>query len=733
MKTREGKIVLKQVVLSVVAIIAYYGLVYLLIVGMKFTSREYTVVTDIVLVLLDGALAVLFFKLARKFAAIWRYIFVFFALANLMIALSTLFFMLSYSVDGFGRSDVNQFGVSFFYYGVTFFKLLGWICIAIVLLIYSRKKLRFYLPFVPTLVSILFSIGFIILSSYFRVRSEHFTWLMVLRGCGELVYFMVVIFCLPLIENLYLTLLAYGFLLLVVADMLVTGVLSSAVQFKVGFLSSIYPSHTIWLLGKLFVLFAVIDLYREKNENPYGWFFSVDNIRPQIIYWGNSVAMLFLLMLGVPSLIIKEWSRFTQLTFDINITILVPFVGIISLLTKWFNRRFVGDYSIIKEQIYRSENMSSGLRFRKRVLYFSGLRQVSNFLVSYINLLLDKKEAQKKVFQVAMRAAHDIRTPISVLSLLSDAANSGLDKAQQDKHGESLRQVKAVAENILALQQKSSLDDPVANKAVVQSEFVAILLNDLYQKNKSEYADMYIEIDRSAWFALVNIISDIFNDTLTRLFLLSQQFSDRSNQGVICFKATVDGAKFNILVEFLDEKVVQLNAHKECKAGFERLKSFIKSCGDGFDLHLQANHHLSFLITFPMVSPLPSWWVDHINLAKDTCIVIFDDEAYYHAQWSRVLKPIVEKFSRCQLVHCYTENDFVKIVNRGIKNRFFIMDYDIKGSHINGIEYIKQYNLSSCAILVTNYFANQEVREQCSSVGIRMLPKPLIDYVKIDI
>jgi len=79
--------------------------------------------------------------------------------------------------------------------------------------------------------------------------------------------------------------------------------------------------------------------------------------------------------------------------------------------------------------------------------------------------------------------------------------------------------------------------------------------------------------------------------------------------------------------------------------------------------------------------------------------------------------------------------DFVKVGanNHSPLNILFLCDYEFLGSKETGLDVIEDLGLAKHTILVTSRYEEQDVRERCARLKIKLIPKPLAGFVPIEI
>ncbi len=65
------------------------------------------------------------------------------------------------------------------------------------------------------------------------------------------------------------------------------------------------------------------------------------------------------------------------------------------------------------------------------------------------------------------------------------------------------------------------------------------------------------------------------------------------------------------------------------------------------------------------------------------------------------------------------------------KNVLYLCDYDLKNRSKTGVDVIRELSIERKAVLVTSYYYKKDLQNACSAIGLKVLPKDLMDSVPI--
>ncbi len=162
--------------------------------------------------------------------------------------------------------------------------------------------------------------------------------------------------------------------------------------------------------------------------------------------------------------------------------------------------------------------------------------------------------------------------------------------------------------------------------------------------------------------------------------------------------------------------------------GFSYAKKVIEHFGGKIEIESKQNQSTTQIITLPLLTKKPTWFINKIDTSKYTSIVILDDDGGIQEIYKDIFKNNV-------LTHLSKIQDFedflTKQDNNHISRTLFMIDYSIDSIIPTGIDLINKYNLQANAILITNMYLEQRVKDKCVKLDIKLLPKTLLGFLDL--
>lgn len=130
------------------------------------------------------------------------------------------------------------------------------------------------------------------------------------------------------------------------------------------------------------------------------------------------------------------------------------------------------------------------------------------------------------------------------------------------------------------------------------------------------------------------------------------------------------------------------------------------------------------------LAPSPSAWLTHsgrvpvLAFPKNTTqVLLLDDDIGMHTVWEQKLSAAGLKEGPG--LRCFARpGDFIDAVSdQSPEDLFFIMDQDLAGHSVTGLELIASLGLSARAVLATSRFDDPVVQARAAQLGVPILPK----------
>lgn len=354
----------------------------------------------------------------------------------------------------------------------------------------------------------------------------------------------------------------------------------------------------------------------------------------------------------------------------------------------------------------------------------------------------ENQKFQQELSKVAMQVAHDIRSPVTALTMMLDNL-SELSEEKRVLLRSAVTRVQDIANGLLARttpEQKAAQEIKTAvdeNASEVPStEMVASLIDGVLSEKRLQFrtrAEVTLEsnLDETTYGLFCRLQPIEFKRLLSNL--INNAVEAMPTGGKV--EVVVFGTSDTVLVKVKDngrgipEAVLPSLGQK----GF----TFGKSGGSGLGLHhakktvekwggnlnIISNEGFGTVITLGLTRRTPpAWFVPEFRLGAGP-VVILDDDVFIHHIWD-------ERFgNEFGILHFHKIAEFEAYLPRAPRGALFLVDYELLGETLNGLELILHHGLEDRAVLVTSQFENVVAR--CREFSVRVLPKSMARVIPI--
>jgi signal transduction histidine kinase len=330
---------------------------------------------------------------------------------------------------------------------------------------------------------------------------------------------------------------------------------------------------------------------------------------------------------------------------------------------------------------------------------------------------------KKSQIHFSRQIAHDIRSPLEALKLVSESIDS-IDTTTKTILTNSTARIADIANGLLKIgtefeNQKQDvfnlrmlLDEVISNKKFERKVTINFT-------SKSSYSSTFIEgvegdIYRSVSNLLNNAIEAKTNSRPTDVSL-----SDDNRTLTLKITDYGKGMSPELLSQVLQGGVT--TKEKGNGLGLSSSKKVFEDSGATFEVSSKEGEGTTIIITFTQVEA-PGWFIDHISLAKRNVICIDDDISF--------LELYKEKMKNIEVEIQLFENDIaLEKLDENNHTQFFV-DYDL-GASKTGLDIIIDYDICDKATLVTSMYQDKDIQKSCLENGISILPKQIFNQAKV--
>lgn len=374
--------------------------------------------------------------------------------------------------------------------------------------------------------------------------------------------------------------------------------------------------------------------------------------------------------------------------------------------------------------------------------------------------LQKETEVSKSLSSMASQVAHDIRSPLSALNMILGLVPQ-LKEDQRVLIRNSVQRINDIANGLLESSKRRSQQTESVRASVNCKGDEKVFLNALVDSIVSEKRlqlghklDVIIlpEIDmHETCFVWANPVE--LKRVLSNLVNNSVEAIEYKGRITVSLKKGKEGALIKVTDngKGIPEPILRMlragaqgisfgkvGSDSGSGLGVHHAKTTIEGLGGIFEINSQEGLGTCIMISLPRVQA-PEWFLESLQVKSNQLVVALDDDQSIHDIW-------LERFSEESLIkrgirilnlkNGQALRDYVQSISvwqADEKNILFLIDYELAGEDLSGLDLIQELGLLEQSILVTSRHEEIEIQKRCETMGIRMLPKLMAGFVPIAI
>jgi len=401
--------------------------------------------------------------------------------------------------------------------------------------------------------------------------------------------------------------------------------------------------------------------------------------------------------------------------------------------------------------------LSLGMAVRVKLLKEEKVKSEFQAMEAERQLSENKKslESHLAVSTLASQVAHDIRSPLAALEIVSgdiaqlpedkrilvraavgrirDIANNLLDRQRAQAKGTGNSLSPSVVSETASPRLLSSLIDPVVSEKRLQFRSLSRIEIEL-RLDAPSYgifaAVQPVEFKRLV-SNLVNNAVEAFGDSAGAV---SVSLSAHDGRALVIVQDNGKGIPPEVLAK-LGQRSETHGKAGGSGLGLYHARSSAESWGGSLELASEVGKGTTATLSLPL-APAPTWFVPELSLAPGKAVVILDDDESIHQVWQGRLDALKAGAHGVQVVHVSTPAEmrgWVKNEAVAACDALYLFDYELLGQRETGLALTEELGLGERVVLVTSRYEEPEVLEACRRLKVRLIPKGLAGFVPIRI
>ncbi len=359
-----------------------------------------------------------------------------------------------------------------------------------------------------------------------------------------------------------------------------------------------------------------------------------------------------------------------------------------------------------------------------------------------------RNQSMYALAELGARIAHDIRSPLNTIDSITDTVE-GLAPKTKSLLERAIKRIRDIANEVGDCNRSlSNLAIPQSATAVFESRPETVLLFPIIEEVVLEKQVQYggrgftIEDTYSLESRFASASIDVLELKRTVSNLIDNAVESLDGKGRVQIFLRADHEIIQVLVEDNGRGIPSNIIDRVGERGFTKGKQNGSGLGVFYARQAVASWSGSLSIrssaagtTVEISLPRAQtpWIKTDLVLGGRSTLIGLDDDPTIHAVVQARLSEIDLPYE-FDTEHFFEPDEFYNW-HRGIRNpdRDFILlsDQNMQKDGPCGLDVIENLKISEHSVLVTSAFNDRDVIERCKSLGVSLLPKPLLPYVPI--
>lgn len=350
-------------------------------------------------------------------------------------------------------------------------------------------------------------------------------------------------------------------------------------------------------------------------------------------------------------------------------------------------------------------------------------------------------EKQAVMSTVASQVSHDIKSPLSALTMIAGSLD-GLTEESRLLIRNAVQRISDIA-NDLASRSKEVASSLVVKAPVPEAGekvLLSVLVEQILSEKRIQHHDKpglviqsdlknstaFVSIDRTE---LLRLLSNLINNAIEALpnnkGSVTVAIREFRNTVQLSIKDDGRGIPDELLAKLGTENIT--HGKQGSGLGFVHAKRTLEASGASISILSREKLGTIVEIKFEKAEA-PSWFAQSLNIRSDGLIFGLDDDPSIHNIWTQRFSSKIESFTEGIKFAQAIENLSAEIRTKSL----YLIDYELLGQNINGLDIIENLGIQNNAVLVTSRYEDRIIREKCEYLKVKLLPKDFAGFVALN-
>lgn len=377
----------------------------------------------------------------------------------------------------------------------------------------------------------------------------------------------------------------------------------------------------------------------------------------------------------------------------------------------------------------------------------------------------EEKKAASVLIDVSLQVSHDIRSPLAALNSMLTQLEQ-IPEAQRVLMRSAVQRMNDIANQLLEKGKKIEKQVEVRedvyvfadSETMLSTQLLSPLIDSILSEKRLQFREKQgVNIDSDlnlgyGLFARVDVtqlkrtISNLLNNSVEALKdgIGYVKLTLESSPATVCVIITDDGVGIpKQVLEKLGQFRVSYgkeNSDSGLGLGVYHAKKTINGFGGKFKIESTLGIGTKITIELPKAQA-PLWFVESLVLHPGMKFITLDDDISINQVW----KNRIEQFSHMNACidhisftsgsefRSWVQKNSMKKQDRIASNTIYLIDYELINQKITGLDLVEELGITDQTILVTSRYEEASIRERCSNIGTKLIPKTLAGIVPMEL
>lgn len=308
----------------------------------------------------------------------------------------------------------------------------------------------------------------------------------------------------------------------------------------------------------------------------------------------------------------------------------------------------------------------------------------------------------------------------------------------------AVSRINDIANNLL-IQYKKSGYHSIKNEPT-SSELIALMIDSVISEKRIQFSNKDITFMKEFQDETYGIFSSVNQSEFKRAIsnLINNAVEATIGKGLIVVKLVkkLDNLKLSIIdngcgISSQILSKIMKGQIKTAKSGTGLGLSYAINRFETWECNLEIKSEIEkgtiVEITMPQAKPA-DWFMPAIRIKQESVIIVLDDDESIHGVWDQRFIQTFSLDDKMEVKHFLNPLELFEWHKTNINsNIIYLMDYELLGYDMNGIDIIEKLGISSNSVLVTSYFEEKTVRERSRNLSLKAIPKNYSLYIPIEV